>query len=98
MDSSFGPLLGGAAGGVIGLLLVVVIGLIIGVLAKLLVPGRDPGGWFATIVLGIVGSWIGHFLIVAAGMTGSGPVLQLAAAVLGAVLVLLVVRFARAKN
>lgn len=97
MESSFSPLLGGAVGGVIGLFLVAVIGLIIGVLAKLLVPGRDPGGWFATVVLGIVGSWIGHFFIVAGGLAGSGAVLQFAAAVLGAVLVLLVVRLARVR-
>ena len=40
----------------------VVIGIVAGFLARLLVPGRDPIGFFATMVLGIVGSFIGGFL------------------------------------
>ena len=39
-----------------------VIGLLAGALARLIVPGRDPMGFFATMVLGIVGSFIGGFL------------------------------------
>lgn len=39
-----------------------IIGLIAGALARLLVPGKDPMGIFATILLGIVGSFIGGFL------------------------------------
>ncbi len=54
---------GAAVGGVIGLLLVVVIGMVIGVIAKLLMPGPDPGGWLITILVGIAGSWIGGFLM-----------------------------------
>jgi uncharacterized membrane protein YeaQ/YmgE (transglycosylase-associated protein family) len=46
-------------GFIIGL---IVIGLIAGALARLLVPGRDPMGIGATIVLGIVGSFVGGFL------------------------------------
>ena len=42
----------------------IVFGLIVGALAKLLMPGRDPGGWIVTILLGIagalVGGWLGH--------------------------------------
>lgn len=41
---------------------IVIIGLIAGALARLLVPGRDPMGIGATIVLGIVGSFLGGFL------------------------------------
>ncbi|MCW2744432.1 MAG: putative transglycosylase associated protein, partial [Mycobacterium sp.] len=40
----------------------VILGLIAGALARLLVPGRDPMGIFATIVLGLVGSFIGGFI------------------------------------
>jgi uncharacterized membrane protein YeaQ/YmgE (transglycosylase-associated protein family) len=40
----------------------IVVGLIAGAIARLLVPGRDPMGIGATIVLGIVGSFIGGFL------------------------------------
>ena len=77
---------GAAVGGVIGLLLVAVVGLVIGVVAKLLMPGRDPGGWFVTILLGIAGSWIGGFIISLLGL--SGAVQGLVAAVAGAMILL----------
>ena len=77
---------GAAVGGVIGLLLALVIGLVVGVVAKLLVPGPDPGGWFATILLGIAGSWLGGFLMLLTGLTGVVP--ALVAAVLGAMVLL----------
>lgn len=48
-----------AVGGFLGLLMVAIVGLVIGVVAKLLMPGPDPGGWFVTILLGIAGSWVG---------------------------------------
>ncbi len=38
----------------------IVFGLIVGIVAKLLMPGRDPGGFFVTIVLGIVGALAGR--------------------------------------
>jgi uncharacterized membrane protein YeaQ/YmgE (transglycosylase-associated protein family) len=84
------PAVGGAVGGVIGFLLVALIGLVIGVIAKLLMPGRDPGGWFVTILLGIAGSWIGGFLISLTGLGGTVP--SLIAAVIGAMLLLGVYR------
>ncbi len=37
-------------------------GLVIGAIAKFLMPGRDPGGWIVTILLGIAGSFVGGFL------------------------------------
>lgn len=40
----------------------IVFGLVIGAIAKLLMPGKDPGGWIVTILLGIAGSFIGGFL------------------------------------
>jgi uncharacterized membrane protein YeaQ/YmgE (transglycosylase-associated protein family) len=45
--------------GIIGM---IIIGLIAGALAKLIMPGRDPGGIIVTIVLGIAGSLVGGFL------------------------------------
>ncbi len=50
----------------------VILGLICGILARLLVPGRDPMGWIATIVLGIAGSLIGGFIAYAANL-GTEP-------------------------
>lgn len=37
-------------------------GLVVGVIARFLMPGRDPGGWIVTILLGIAGSFVGGFL------------------------------------
>jgi uncharacterized membrane protein YeaQ/YmgE (transglycosylase-associated protein family) len=85
--------LGAVVGGTIGLLMVAVLGLVIGVVAKVLMPGRDPGGWFATILLGIAGSWVGGFVATALGITSKAPVFI--AAVLGAMLLLLIYRMVK---
>lgn len=84
------PSSGAAVGGVIGLLLAALVGLVIGVIAKLLMPGKDPGGWFVTILLGIAGSWVGGFLVSMLGIAGAVP--GLLAAVIGAVLLLALYR------
>ena len=78
--------IGFAAGGVIGLALVALIGLVIGAVAKWLMPGKDPGGWFVTILLGIAGSWIGSFLVTMLALKSVAA--ELVAAVLGAMLLL----------
>jgi uncharacterized membrane protein YeaQ/YmgE (transglycosylase-associated protein family) len=83
--------IGGVVGGTIGLLLVLAIGLIIGVTAKLLLPGKDPGGWFMTILLGIGGSWIGGVIATLLGISAMVPLFI--AAVLGAMLLLLIYRW-----
>jgi len=43
-------------------------GLVVGVIAKLLMPGRDPGGFFITILLGIAGAIVGGFVASIAGL------------------------------
>jgi uncharacterized membrane protein YeaQ/YmgE (transglycosylase-associated protein family) len=40
----------------------IIVGLIVGALARLIMPGRDPMGWIATILLGIAGSILGGFI------------------------------------
>src|SRR6185436_6117377 len=47
--------------GNMGVLGWIVFGLIVGIVAKLLMPGRDPGGFIVTILLGIVGAMLGGF-------------------------------------
>lgn len=89
MEQTFGAIVGGT----IGLLLVALLGLVIGVAAKLLMPGKDPGGWFRTILLGIGGSWIGGFLATLLGISAKVPVFI--AAVLGAMLLLLIYRLVK---
>jgi uncharacterized membrane protein YeaQ/YmgE (transglycosylase-associated protein family) len=87
---------GMAVGGILGILIAAAIGLVIGVIAKLLMPGPDPGGWFATILLGIAGSWVGGFLFGMLGLTG--PVLGIVGAVLGAMLLLFIYRLFKSKK
>jgi uncharacterized membrane protein YeaQ/YmgE (transglycosylase-associated protein family) len=91
-----GTVTGAAVGGVIGLLIVALIGLVIGAVAKMLMPGPDPGGWFVTILLGIAGSWVGNFLFGLVGL--HGMVLELVGAVLGAMLLLWIYRMVKGKQ
>ena len=81
---------GAAMGGLTALLMVAIVGLIIGAIAKLLMPGPDPGGWFVTILLGIAGSWVGGFLFGLIGLTGLAT--SLVGAILGSMLLLLAYR------
>ncbi len=66
-----------------------------GAIAKLLMPGRDPGGWIVTMLLGIVGAvvggWIGSALWGSHGVTGFN-LSSLGLAVVGAVALLVVYR------
>jgi len=73
----------------------VVFGLIAGAIAKLLMPGRDPGGWIVTMLLGIagafVGGWIGATVWGSEGVTGFN-LASFGLAVLGAVVLLVLYR------
>lgn len=70
----------------------VVFGLIVGALAKLVMPGRDPGGIIVTIVLGIAGALIAGFLGRALGWYQTGEPAGFVMATLGAVLLLFIYR------
>ncbi|HUF94697.1 MAG TPA: GlsB/YeaQ/YmgE family stress response membrane protein [Acidimicrobiia bacterium] len=82
-----------------GILIWLLIGLIAGALARFLVPGEDPMGFFGTMFLGLIGSLVGGFLgnlvsdgeldVTAAGLVGS---------VIGAVIALLVYRSVRTRS
>lgn len=72
-----------------------IIGLVVGALAKLLMPGRDPGGFIVTMLLGVAGALLAGFIGRALGWysevtTGPG----IFASILGAMLLLLVYRLA----
>jgi len=80
-------------------LLFAVFGLVIGAIAKFLMPGRDPGGFVITAIIGMVGSVLGAFLGRAAGMYGEGT--QAAGwvmSILGAVALLAIYRFVSGRN
>jgi uncharacterized membrane protein YeaQ/YmgE (transglycosylase-associated protein family) len=76
----------------------IVFGLIIGALAKLLMPGRDPGGIIVTIVLGIVGALLGGFLGRAIGFYGPGEAAGFVMSLIGAILLLLLYRLLIARR
>lgn len=72
-----------------GLIVTLLIGLIVGAIAKFIVPGKDPGGWIVTILLGIAGSWVGTSLGGILGLYRGGEAAGWIASVAGAVLLLL---------
>ena len=69
-----------------------IIGLIVGAIAKFLMPGRDPGGFIITILLGIAGAFIATFLGRILGLYSEGATAGLIMSVLGAMLLLFVYR------
>jgi uncharacterized membrane protein YeaQ/YmgE (transglycosylase-associated protein family) len=70
----------------------IVFGLVVGVVAKFLMPGRDPGGSVLTAVLGIAGALVGGFLGRSLGWYRDGDPVGFVVAVLGAILLLAVYR------
>ena len=75
-----------------GILGWILFGLIAGVIAKLLMPGRDPGGFIVTILLGIAGAFLGGFLGQAMGLYGEGEAAGIFMAILGAIILLAIYR------
>ncbi|HUQ42242.1 MAG TPA: GlsB/YeaQ/YmgE family stress response membrane protein [Candidatus Limnocylindrales bacterium] len=71
----------------------IIIGLIAGAIARFLVPGPDPMGWIATIVLGIIGSFVGGFLanLIFGGVAAISPA-GIVGSIIGAIIVLLIWR------
>lgn len=80
-----------------GILSWIVMGLIVGLLAKFLMPGKDPGGIIITILLGIGGAFIGGFIgsLLGLGTVTGFNVGSFLLAIGGAVLLLILYRFIR---
>jgi uncharacterized membrane protein YeaQ/YmgE (transglycosylase-associated protein family) len=70
----------------------VFVGMVIGAVAKMLMPGRDPGGLIVTILLGIAGSVVAGILGRSVGWYAEGQPAGIVASVIGAVLILVVYR------
>ena len=68
------------------------IGLLVGLAAKAIMPGRDPGGFIVTALLGIVGAFVAHMVGRSAGWYGDREPAGFIASVVGAILVLAVYR------
>jgi len=72
-----------------------IIGLIVGAIAKLLMPGKDPGGIWITMALGVAGSLIATYLGRVLGWYATGQSAGFGMSIFGAMLLLLVYRFIR---
>jgi uncharacterized membrane protein YeaQ/YmgE (transglycosylase-associated protein family) len=70
----------------------ILFGLIVGIVAKLVMPGRDPGGFIVTILLGIVGALLGGFLGRAFGLYREGDPVGFIMAVVGSIVLLVLYR------
>ncbi len=75
--------------GIIGWIL---FGMVVGIFAKLLMPGRDPGGFIVTILIGIAGAVLGGFLGRAMGLYSEGQAAGFFMALFGSILLLLFYR------
>src|SRR6476619_7544328 len=70
----------------------ILFGLVVGVIAKLLMPGRDPGGFIITILLGIAGAVLGGYIGKLMGFYGPNEGAGFFMALLGAILLLAIYR------
>ncbi len=75
-----------------GILSWILFGLVIGVIAKLLMPGRDPGGFVVTILLGVAGALFGGFIGRAMGFYGDNQGAGWIMSILGAIILLALYR------
>ena len=71
----------------------IVFGALVGIVAKFLMPGRDPGGFIVTIILGIVGALVGGYVGRVLGMYREGDPVGFVMAVVGSIILLTIYRF-----
>jgi uncharacterized membrane protein YeaQ/YmgE (transglycosylase-associated protein family) len=76
------------------------LGLVAGIIAKLIMPGKDPGGFIATTAIGIVGAFVGGFLGSLAGFgdVSGFDIRSMALAVVGALILLFGYRVIQARK
>jgi uncharacterized membrane protein YeaQ/YmgE (transglycosylase-associated protein family) len=75
-----------------------VIGLVAGIIAKMIMPGRDPGGIIITMLLGIAGAFVGTWLGKVLGIYGEGESAGFIASIIGAIILLAIYRMFRKKS
>ncbi|MEU9801956.1 GlsB/YeaQ/YmgE family stress response membrane protein [Streptomyces sp. NPDC051000] len=85
-----------------GIIAWIIIGLLAGMIAKALMPGRDPGGFFVTILIGIagglLGGWLGKVLFGVDSIDGFFDLSTWIAAVVGSMILLLVYRLVTGRS
>jgi uncharacterized membrane protein YeaQ/YmgE (transglycosylase-associated protein family) len=80
-----------------GILWTIIIGFVVGALAKLIMPGRDPGGLIITTLLGIAGALVAKFLGQAVGWYHEGDTAGFIASIVGAIILLAIYRMVRGR-
>ncbi len=75
-----------------------IVGLIVGALAKLVMPGKDPGGIIVTMLLGVAGSFVANFIGTQMGAYEANEASGIFASVLGAVVLLAIYRMVVGRN
>jgi uncharacterized membrane protein YeaQ/YmgE (transglycosylase-associated protein family) len=75
-----------------GIISAIIIGLMVGAIARFLMPGKDPGGWIITILIGLAGSFLGTYLGQAVGLYRTGEPAGFIVSILGAIILLLLYR------
>jgi len=84
-----------------GIISMIVVGLIAGLIARAIMPGPDPMGWIGTILLGIVGSFVGGFLAATLLGRGTGSVFEtsgIVGSIIGALIVLGIYRMVKRRT
>ncbi len=76
----------------------ILIGFVVGIVAKFLMPGRDPAGFIITVLIGIVGSVVATYLGRGLGFYQVGESAGFIAAVLGAIILLFIYRMVTGKR
>ena len=84
-----------------GIIAFLILGLIAGAIAKLILPGRQGGGWIATLVLGVIGALLGGFIgnaIFGVGLENFWSLQTWLVAIVGAIIVLVIYGFVTRKS
>jgi uncharacterized membrane protein YeaQ/YmgE (transglycosylase-associated protein family) len=76
----------------------IIVGLIVGAIAKLIMPGRDPGGIIITILIGIAGAFLGTLIGRTLGFYGSGQGAGIIMSIVGAMILLWIYRMIVARR
>lgn len=80
-----------------GIIWTIIVGFFVGLLARVLLPGKDPAGFIVTSVVGILGSFVAAYIGQTLGWYLPGEGVGLLASILGAMIVLVVFRIIRGK-
>ncbi len=83
---------------ILGLLWTALIGLVVGALAKLIMPGKDPGGIFVTMLIGIAGAFLGTWLGRLVGWYQEGQSAGFIMSLIGAMILLAIYRLIKGRT